>query len=63
MKYLEAGRATFREGIDIRGGEGEGRQISGDALIFWGDSPKKFAQYYYPIFYYYQTILKVGIQV
>ncbi|WP_310500686.1 beta-L-arabinofuranosidase domain-containing protein [Paenibacillus qinlingensis] len=66
VKFLEAGRATFREGIDIRGGEGEGREISGDAgdaLIFWGDSPKKFAQYYYPIFYYYQTILKVGIQV
>jgi hypothetical protein len=63
VKYLEAGRATFREGIDIREGAREDREISGDALIFWGDSPKKFAQYYYPIFYYYHTIVKAGFKI
>lgn len=63
VKFLEAGRATFREGIDIRDGERENREISGDALIFWGDSPKKFAQYYYPIFYYYHTIIKADFKI
>ncbi|RKN70066.1 beta-L-arabinofuranosidase domain-containing protein [Paenibacillus ginsengarvi] len=62
LKYLEAGRVTFEEAIRVAQGSGKTREISGEALIFWGDSPKKFAQYYYPIFYYYRTILKAGIK-
>jgi len=59
--FLEAGRVTFEEAIKAAPGSEKAREIAGDALIFWGDSPKKFAQYYYPIFYYYHTIVKAGI--
>ncbi|GBG05588.1 hypothetical protein PAT3040_00072 [Paenibacillus agaridevorans] len=63
-KFLEVGRVTFKEAIQTVGpGDKERREISGNALIFWGDSPKKFAQYYYPIFYYYHTIVKAGISL
>lgn len=60
--YLEVGRVTFEEAIRVAPAREKKRERSGDALIFWGDSPKKFAQYYYPIFYYYHTILKAGIK-
>lgn len=65
VKYLEAGEATFQEALKQIAGSSVSaeREISGDAVIFWGTSPKQFAQYYYPLFYYYRTAVNAEFKL
>ena len=66
-KFLQAGKESFR--ILCRRIEREivavgSKEISGDALILWqGLGPKFFAQYYYPLFFYYRTASRAGIEL
>jgi hypothetical protein len=64
QRYLEAGRVTFQSAIERMGMSDPNarKEISGDAVIWWGGaSPKRFAQYYYPIFYFYRTASQTGV--
>jgi hypothetical protein len=64
QRYLEAGRVTFQTAIERMGlsDPSARKEISGDAVIWWGGaSPKRFAQYYYPIFYFYRTASRAGV--
>ncbi|WP_168118613.1 beta-L-arabinofuranosidase domain-containing protein [Paenibacillus sp. HB172176] len=65
-KFLLAGRVLFNQilaRIDRENG-GQGKEISGDAVILWqGMGPKMLAQYYYPMFYYYRTASGAGIEL
>jgi hypothetical protein len=66
-KFLHAGKVSFqtlcrrieREIVAVGA-----KEIARDALILWdGLGPKFFAQYYYPLFYYYRTTVTAGIEL
>lgn len=62
-KYLEAGMPTFdyavKTDVSIIGGS---KEVVGDAVIYKaGPGTKRFAQYFYPILYFYRAASKAGI--
>lgn len=60
-RYLEAGLATFHTNLTVKSGEGSKRLI-GDAVISWsGDGPKRFAQAFPVLAYYYRAARQAGV--
>lgn len=60
-RYLEAGLVTLRANLKTGGGQGN-KEMVGDALITWsGDGPKRFAQAFHAIAYYYRVARQAGV--
>jgi len=61
-RYLEIGLPTFQMNIRARGGGRGDKEIIGDAVVTWsGDGPKRFAQSFHTLAYYYRVAREAGV--
>lgn len=61
-RYLEIGLPTFKLNIKSGSGGRKGKELIGDAVVTWsGDGPKRFAQSFHAIVYYYRAAVEAGV--